>query len=589
MSKSEEHSSTKPTSWRDSLTIYRSPKLIAMLLLGFAAGLPFFLVYGVLSAWLRDAGVSRTSIGFFGWIGLFYTVKFLWAPVVDRLRIPGFYQLLGQRRSWVLLSQFGLLIGLLGTGFMNPQTSLTQLALFILLVAFSSATQDIAIDAWRVEVADRDDEQPALAANYQLGYRVGLMVAQTGALLVAGLLSPETAEGEDIYTPFAWSVAYWAMAGFVLIGASTVFWAGEPSRMSKGENRWMRNQNWQKNLIKGSGFSIVVIFALFLLLSALSRLLGPMGSGFGWLSQVIVSLPAFYILAVSAVIMLAPWVLRASGKNVLFGSSVLAILAAFVFLFASIYHFGPTSLAPAQTALLSLPIYIAILPFALIALLVPKALRLAPDSSWISHPVAGALLDFLKRYGWSAVLILAFIATYRVSDFTMGVMAKPLYIDLGYAKESIGAIAGMFGMFTAISGALVGGVVGMRFGLPRSMVVGAIITIITNLAFSWLATQEASFWKLSMIVGADNFAAGFAGGLLIAYMSSLTNRAFTATQYALFSSLYAIYGKLLMGFSGVLADAVGYVWFFVITASFGLPALAISIVLLLVKIRQRPG
>jgi len=580
-------SETSDRSWSKALGVYLSPKLIAMLLLGFAAGLPFFLVYGVLSAWLREAGISRTSIGFFGWIGLFYTVKFLWAPVVDRFRIPGFYKLLGQRRSWVLLAQFGLVIGLIGTGLMNPQTSLTQLALFVLLVAVSSATQDIAIDAWRVEAAKNDAEQPALAANYQLGYRAGLMVAQTGSLFIAGLLSPNSTAGSDIYTPMAWSVAYWVMAIFVIIGASTVFWAGEPSRMLKGESRWPRLKNRTQNILKGSGFSLAVIFLMFVVLSGLSQLLEPMGNGFSFVAETIISAPVIIVLAICSMAVVSPWLLKKNNGKLLFYLSLFALLSAFVFLFVGIYHLGQFT-DPSKTALLTLPIYIAILPFSLIALLVPKAIKMDKTSSWVSHPVAGALLDFLKRYGWSAILILVFIATYRISDFTMGVMAKPLYIDLGYAKESIGAIAGIFGMMTAIAGALIGGIAGMRFGLPRSMVVGAIITIFTNLAFSWLAMQDPAFWKLSIIVGADNFAAGFAGGLLIAYMSSLTNRKFTATQYALFSSLYAIYGKLLMGFSGLLADQVGYVWFFVITAGFGIPALIISIVLVFVKLRERP-
>ena len=512
----------KPASdrgWMDALRFYAKPKSAAMLLLGFSAGLPFLLVYGVLSARLAQAGVSRTTIGFFVWLGLFYTLKFLWAPMVDRVRLPGLHEILGQRRSWILLAQAGMITGMIGVGLSDPLTSLLPMVMFALLIAFSSATQDVGIDAWRIEAAPGSDAQASMAAVYQFGYRLGLMTAQTGALLVAGLMSPNNADGADIYTPHAWTAAYWVMAALVLIGSSTVLWAGEPSREEAGEGVWPRTDNLGRNLSRG-GLTVAAIVA-----------------------------------SVVAAFFVAPYVLTPIGR-----------------LFA-----------PIASYLYVVPILMAALPFALAVACVPYVRRLPSDSPLLVHPAAGPFLEFFKRLGWMAVLVFAMIALYRISDFTMGVMAKPMYVEVGYSLETIGWVTGLFGIFVGIAGALAAGVCAIRYGLLNCLVVGAIITILTNASFAWLASGEAEVWRFVVANSMDNIAGGFAGGILIAYMSSLTNTAFTATQYALFASLYAIYSKVLAGFSGVLADAVGYVWFFLITAAFGVPALLLSIALILLR------
>ena len=194
-------------------------------------------------------------------------------------------------------------------------------------------------------------------------------------------------------------------------------------------------------------------------------------------------------------------------------------------------------------------------------------------------PIIGDFADIVRRTGWMALAVIAIVATYRISDTTMGVMAMPLYIDLGYEKSVIGSVKGVFGISVMIIGAFLGGVSAIKIGLARSMVIGAVILIATNLAFAWLAgIEQPKTVYLLVTIGADNIAAGFTGSVFIAFMSIMTSRKFTATQYALFSSLFAFYGKSLAGFSGQIADAVGYELFFIITSAFGIPALILVIV-----------
>ena len=157
--------------WREAIRVYRQPRVFSMLFLGFAAGLPFPLVFTTLSTWLRDVGVDRTTIGFFAWIGITYSIKVFWSPVVDRLRLPGLTQHFGQRRSWMLLGQIGIVIGIINMAVLDPNLQITAMALFALLVAFSSATQDVAIDAYRIEAVE-PELQGAMAGMYQSGWRI---------------------------------------------------------------------------------------------------------------------------------------------------------------------------------------------------------------------------------------------------------------------------------------------------------------------------------------------------------------------------------------------------------------------------------
>ena len=436
---------TGARSWRQAAGVYLHRRVLVMLFLGFSAGLPFLLVFSTLSAWLRIEEVSRTAIGFFSWVGLTYSIKVLWAPVVDRVALPGLTRRLGRRRGWMLLGMIGIAIGLIGMAGVDPAQDLARMAAFALLVAFSSATQDIAVDAYRIEAVEIE-RQGAMAATYQLGYRLALLVAGGGALAMA-----------DATT---WRLTYMVMAGFTLIGMVTVLVIAEPrpsrnAALAETEERVVR-------FLAGA-----------------------------------VHLPA---------------IARRGG-------------------------------------------------------------------AWLIGAVVCPFTDFFVRNGLMALAILAFVGLFRVSDVLMGAMANPFYIDTGFTLTEIAAIVKVFGTAATMVGALLGGLAVVRLGIFRPMLVAAVALPLTNLLFAALAVIGPEKWMLYLTISADNLSAGFAGSVFIAYLSGLTSTAYTATQYALFSSLMTLPGKLAAGFSGVVVDTVGYVEFFVYTALAGLPALALVVFL----------
>ncbi|MBM6579125.1 MFS transporter [Microvirga sp. BT689] len=403
-------------SLRDVLT---DGRIALMLPLGFSSGLPFLLVFSTLSAWLREAGISRTEIGMLSWVALAYSFKFLWAPIVDRYDVPGLANLLGRRRGWMALSQIVTALGLVGIALSNPQTSLPLTIASALLVAFASATQDVVVDGWRIDVASTE-RQGMMAASYQLGYRLALICAGAGALYIAEFMS--------------WRSAYFAMA--VLMGVGLV-----------------------------------------------GTLLAPRGN---------------------------------------------------------------------ESA----------------------ARERLPFSAAIIEP----LTDLFRRKGLILIPILALIACFRLPDFVAGVMANPLYIDLGFSKTDIADVSKLYGIWVGIAGAFAGGLALTRLGLWWTLLVGAVIAASSNLMFAWLAFEGADKLLFILSISIDNFASGFAGSALIAYMSGLTSPGFAATQYALLSSLYALPGKLIGGASGAVVDAYGYPLLFTATASIGIPLVILCFV-----------
>jgi len=424
---------------------YRHPRVSAMLFLGFSAGLPFFLVFQTFSAWLRQAGIERSTIGLLSYVGLVYSLKFLWAPIVDRVPIPILHRALGRRRSWMLVAQVAIAAALMAVAQGDPSQSLAPMVWLTLGVALASATQDIAIDAWRIEAAPLT-MQGVMAAAYQFGYRIGILAAQAGALWLAG--------------EYGWLTSYSAMAALMCIGMVTTLVVPEPeSSISRDTvEREQRVIDW---------------------LEAKAHWPGP---------------------------------LRRAG-----GHFIGAVVCPFV--------------------------------------------------------------DFFQRNGVATgALILAFIGTFRLTDYTMGVMANPFYLDVGYTLQQIAIVAKGYGLAASLIGVLVGGIGVAWLGVVRALVVGAVLVIATNLAFMILALSgEPSLLGLGLVVSADNFAYQFASTAFIAYLSGLTNTAYTATQYALFSSVFSLPGKLIMGGSGFVADAVGWPLFFVYTSALGIPALMLLI------------
>jgi PAT family beta-lactamase induction signal transducer AmpG len=431
-------------SWKQSIAVYGHPRVIGMAFLGFSAGLPLLLVGGTFSAWLRDIGVELAAIGFLSWVGIAHSIKVLWAPIVDRLALPVLTRVFGRRRAWMLFAQVSIALALLGMALVDPREMLWLVAIFAVIAAFGSATQDIAIDAYRIEAVSKD-RQGGMASTYVFGYRVALLAAGAGALHIASIGN--------------WDIAYGVMAALMGVGMLTSWIIREPEVRVDSATRQMEQR--------------VVDYLADTTHLGLRR-----------------DLTAWFIGAV-------------------------------------------------------------ICPFA----------------------------DFFKRFGPAALLILLFVGSFRLSDIFMGVMANPFYLDLGFTKTQIANISAAFGLGVTLTGAALGGILVMRFGIMPMLIFTAIMAPLTNLTFSWLATLGPETYGLVAAIVADNITGGMAIPVLIAYMSSLTNTAYTATQYALFSSLMTLPGQFLGGFTGVLAEQVGWVWFFICSAGIGLPAIVLALML----------
>jgi len=477
-------------SWAESLKIYLKPKVLVLFFLGFSAGLPLLLVFGTLSAWLARLDISKTEIGYFSWVGITYSLKFIWAPVIDRLRLPVLSQRLGKRRSWMLLAQLGIVVGLVAISRVNPSDDLGVVALLALLVAFSSATQDIVIDAYRIESAP-DELQGAMAANYQLGYRIGMIVAGAGALYVAGTIS--------------WPMAYQVMAACMMVGIVTVLVIAEPPHTPPPELDHDLGHRERVQVTMNIG-GIAALFAL-----------------------------------VSTTVLI-----NASDP---FTRSIFSGVLVFAFCLAGLAIAAYRNRA--QTAV-----------------------------AWFYPSVILPFADFFQRQGWLSLVILAFITMYRFSDITLGIMANPFYIDLGFNEIQIAEVTKIYGLIMTIVGAYAGGLMITHSGIRGPLLLGACLVAATNLLFAWLATVGPDVNALIITISADNFSGGLAGSALIAYASSLTNRTFSASQYAVFSSLFTLLGKFIGGFSGHVVDGYGYFNFFCIAAALGVPAIILTLILM---------
>ena len=405
--------------WRDLADV----RVALMLAFGFSAGLPFLLVFGTLSVWMREAGVALTTIGMFSWLALAYSLKFLWSPVIDGLDVPILSRLVGRRRAWMIVCQAIVAVGLIGMGLSGPTANIVALAAFTFLVGFGSATQDVVVDGWRIDAAPLE-RQGIMAAAYQLGYRLALLCAGAGALYIAEFLS--------------WRAAYLSMAALMLVGFVACLLSPIVDRSAEGEALGRRSFDF----VRG-----------------------------------------------------------------------------------------------------------------------------------IKEP----LVDLYQRLGPTLVPILVMVALYRLPDFVAGVMANPLYVDLGFSKPEIANVAKIYGVWMGILGAFVAGYLVSSIGLRRTLLIGAVVGAASNLMYTGLFHAGARIEMLVLTISVDNFSGGFAGTVLVAYMSGLTGAGFVATQYALLSSLYALPGKFVGGASGFIVTSMGYPAFFVLTAAVGIPVVALCL------------
>ena len=405
----------KPTVWQAFL----QPSAWTMFFFGFASGLPFLLVAGTLAYWLKEDGIRLKDITMIASAGMMYSLKFLWAPLVDRLRLPLLGRL-GQRRSWLLLSQILVMVGLLAMASITPGR-LEPFIWLTLLVAFAGATLDIAVDAYRIEIAPVE-AQGALVATYSLGYRIALIVTGALALVLADHA--------------IWPNVYRVMAACMLIPVVTNLLAREPDVLR------VRLQTWRANMREG-----------------------------------------------------------------------------------------------------------VVEPFA----------------------------DFFKRFGNRIGLaVLAFILLFKISDQALiGGIIGPFYLDQGFSKTEIAAISKVYGIWVGIAGAFLGGIAVVRWGVKYALLVGIVLGAISNLLYLWLIGANGDLTMLTIVISGENLAQGFLGTTAVAYLSALVNQRYTATQYALFSSLVTLPGKVLGFYSGRIVEAMGYAPYFWITTVAIVPAIAL--------------
>jgi len=476
---------------RSAIGVYGERAPLVMVVLGFSAGLPHYLIFDTLSAWLRSAGLSLEVIGFFSLVTLVSTFKFLWAPFIDRARVPILTAWLGHRRSWMLVCQALIMLGLWLIAGADPSHSLGRIAVFAVLVGFSGATQDIAIDAWRIEAAEVT-KQGAMAAAYQWGYRVAIIVSGAVPLLLANA--------------YGWNFSYAVMAALMLVGVLGVLAAPR-------EQRHAIRPIQTEDIRPAPALEAFEWIARLAILAAGALVLGSgLAANAGVLARVLGAIGADRA---------RDTVLAAWSSDARAWVHLAAVVAGFVIIVGA-------------------------------ALPLPGA-RTRPGV-YLSSALADPLRDFFARYRTTGALILALICLYRVPDFVLTIM-NPFYLDLGYTLVEIAEVRKIFGVLMTMLGVFVGGVLVARYGLMRAVVIGAFAGPLSNLLFVWLALQEHHVLALFAAIGLDNVAGGIAGTCLIAYMSSLTSVGFTATQYALFSSLYAIPGRLIASQSGRIVEA----------------------------------
>ena len=461
--------------------------------MGFSSGLPILLVFSTLSVWLFKAGINRSTITLFSWVGFAYAFKYLWSPIVDNFRIP-FFEKLGHRRGWLFFVQLMIIISLIATSSSDPSQSLKFITISITSLAIFSSTQDILIDAFRIESAPQNLQGP-LSSMYIAGYRIAMLVGGAGSLWLASYL------GGGVYNHNVWQIVYLCMASFMLVGIITTLYSEEPKI----------NKQYTLKINEHAKFLLVFIISL---------------AGFILLYNYIEN----------------PFLEDQILKKFLF--SILRILLCFSFFGIIIFSLMSTKYISKKKV---------------------KKIYISP------------ILDFVNRYGKFAFTILLLIGLYRIADVVMGVVANIFYLEKGFNMNQIATYSKFFGVFATILGGFLGGFFCLKFGTMKSLFLGALIASSSNLLFALLAISDAKINLLITVITADNIASGFAGAAFVVYLSGLTSVKFTATQYALFTSIMLFIPKLIAGYSGSWVDVIGYSNFFIVTALLGLPVLILII------------
>jgi MFS transporter, PAT family, beta-lactamase induction signal transducer AmpG len=488
-------------------------------LLGFSAGLPFFMFSTVLSVRLNDHGVALAVIGFFAWVQLLPTFKFLWAPLLDRYEVPGFAAFWGKRRSWIMLSQLGIVSAMLGMAFTSSDASLALTALFAVLLAFWTTTLEVAADAWRVELAPTPELQGPLAAANLWGYRTAMVAAGSGALLFAdadGSLAPTLREVGIVP---GWTASYLLIA--IAAALPLPILASLPPEAGRKAARL-------PSLLGGLATSAAVLLGFCALVAAIGWALLGVAAGSG----------------IDAKTNVTPWVLG-----------------------------------------------LAMLPFVLMAAALPKIRASRADSPLRTSVALGPYVDFFWRYGFAALVLMAFVSIYRMGDVLALNLSKPMILGLGYTKTEIGWADGLVALGASIVGVGLGGWMTTRFRFGITLTVGATFAAIGNFGFVWLAHQPHDQMALYAATAADQFGNGMAGAIFVVYLSMLVNPRFAGSQYAFLSGFAFLLSRLLSGAGGTVVsrlDAAGYDGFDLFFLASGVISLAAVLFLpILGRIRPR--
>ena len=473
---------------KKNIKLFFDNKSITMLFLGFSSGLPILLVFSTLSVWLVKAGIERNTVTLFSWAGFAYAFKYLWSPLVDNCQMPIFKKL-GHRRSWLIFSQLSVCMFLIFISFIDPQKNIYLIAFAVTMLAISSATQDIIIDAFRIESAPQFMQGP-LSSMFIAGYRLAMLISGAGSLWLAASF------GTEIYNQLTWQKVYLIMSALMLIGILTTIFASEPN-IKRLKNLKTKNQ---------LRFLMIIILSIVSFIFLYSKLSSPFEDNL--------------VL------------------NFIF--TVFRLILCFILAFLIIY--------------ISTKIHFV-------------------SKNEFKSSYFNPILTFLKKYGKFAFFILLLISLYRIADIVMGVMANIFYLEKGYNIKDIATYSKFFGVFATILGGFLGGYFSLKFGTMKSLFFGALIAAASNLLFAWLAVHAISIKLLIYVITADNISSGFAGAAFVIYLSGLTSIKFTATQYALFSSIMLFIPKLIAGYSGGWVDIMGYQNFFILTAAMGIPVL----------------
>jgi PAT family beta-lactamase induction signal transducer AmpG len=490
--------------WGSALSVFADRRALIMFFLGFSAGIPILLIFSSLSLWLGEAGIERKAVTYFSWAALGYSFKFVWAPLIDELPVPFLTRWLGRRRAWLLIAQLLIITAISIMAMTDPSQgddSLMMMAVGAVLLGFSAATQDIVIDAYRIELAETQ-MQSALAATYNAGYRIAMIVAGAGALFLASGFGTE--KGNYLYE--AWQSTYFIMAAVMLVGVVTTLIIREPER-----------QRPPRDYVAFDYVRLVMVFAVIV-------------------ATFIYSCVQFNSL----------WAIADGATPLLtFGHEAARIIFA---------------------------IFNAVLVGYLLVF-VGAVNKVMAYETWVAP-----IVDFFKRYGWqTAVLLLALIGLYRISDIVAGVISNVFYQDMGFNKEEIATAVKVFGVVFSLLGGFLGGLLSQRFNVMKILMLGAILSSLTNLIFVGFAQAGHDLTWMYFAIVADNLASGLAGAAFIAFLSSLTSVSFTAVQYAIFSSLMTLIPKVLGGYSGTIVDSVGYPQFFIFTTLIGIPVLILIV------------